>query len=42
MKINDIIHGFKIKRIAPAPNCASELIEMQHEKTGARLIWLNV
>ena len=40
MKINDIIHGFKIKRIAPAPNCASELIEMQHEKTGARLIWL--
>lgn len=40
MKINDIIHGFKINRIAPAPNCASELIEMQHEKTGARLIWL--
>ena len=40
MKINDIIHGFKINRIVPAPNCGSELVEMEHEKTGARLIWL--
>ncbi len=40
MKINDIIHGFRINRIVPAPNCGSELIEMQHEKTGARLVWL--
>ncbi len=40
MKINDIIHGFKIIRIVPAPNCGGELIEMQHEKTGARLVWL--
>lgn len=40
MNINDIIHGFKINRIVPAPNCASELIEMSHERTGARLVWL--
>ena len=40
MNLNDIIHGFKVTRIAPAPNCNSELIEMSHEKTGARLVWL--
>ena len=40
MNINDIIHGFKVTRIAPAPDCGSELIEMSHEKTGARLVWL--
>lgn len=40
MNINDTIHGFKITRIAPAADCGSELIEMRHEKTGARLVWL--
>lgn len=40
MNINDTIHGFKVTRIAPAPDCGSELIEMSHEKTGARLVWL--
>lgn len=40
MQINDIIHGFKVTRTAPAPNSGSELIEMEHEKTGARLVWL--
>ena len=40
MKVNDIIHGFTVTRTAPAPDCGSELIEMQHIKTGARLVWL--
>lgn len=40
MQINDNIHGFSVKRIVPAPNSGSELIEMCHDKTGARLIWL--
>lgn len=40
MNINDTIHGFKVERIAPAPDCGSELVEMRHEKTGARLVWL--
>ena len=40
MTINDTIHGFKVTRTAPAPDCGSELIEMCHEKTGARLVWL--
>ena len=40
MNINDTIHGFKVVRTAPAPDSGSELIEMIHEKTGARLIWM--
>lgn len=40
MNINDTIHGFSVTRIAPAPDCGSELIEMTHIKTGARLVWL--
>ena len=40
MNINDTIHGFRVTRTAPVPDCGSELIEMSHEKTGARLVWL--
>ncbi|HOA00581.1 insulinase family protein [Ruminococcus sp.] len=40
MNINDTIHGFTVTRTAPAPDCGSELIEMTHIKTGARLVWL--
>ncbi|MBR6968559.1 MAG: insulinase family protein [Ruminococcus sp.] len=40
MNINDVIHGFTVTRTAPAPDCGSELIEMRHEKTGAKLVWL--
>ncbi|MBP5579026.1 MAG: insulinase family protein [Ruminococcus sp.] len=40
MNINDTIHGFKVVRTAPAPDSGSQLIEMCHEKTGARLIWM--
>ena len=40
MQINDNIHGFTVTRITPAPNSGSELIEMKHDKTGAKLIWL--
>ncbi|WP_028519647.1 insulinase family protein [Ruminococcus flavefaciens] len=40
MNINDNVHGFTVTRTAPAPDCGSELIEMTHNKTGARLVWL--
>ena len=40
MKINDNIHGFTVTRTAPAPDSGSELIEMQHDRPGAKLIWL--
>ena len=40
MHINDNIHGFTVTRTVPAPNSGSELIEMRHDKTGAKLIWM--
>jgi len=40
MNISDNVHGFTVTRTAPAPDCGSELIEMTHNKTGARLVWL--
>ena len=40
MNINDNVHGFTVTRTAHAPDCGSELIEMTHNKTGARLVWL--
>ena len=40
MKINDSIHGFTVTRIQPVDIVSGELIEMSHEKSGARLAWL--
>ena len=41
MKINDTIHGFTVTNIRPAGSIAGDLIEMTHNKTGARLAWLD-
>ena len=40
MKINDIIHGFKVNNIRHLDEINGDLYEMSHLKTGARTIWL--
>lgn len=39
MNKNDLIHGFRVTNIRQAED--GEFVEMSHEKTGARLAWLN-
>ncbi|MDE5854604.1 MAG: insulinase family protein, partial [Ruminococcus sp.] len=41
MKINDKIHGFEVINIQSVESLEAELVEMCHEKTGAKLAWLN-
>lgn len=41
MKVNDKICGFEVVNIQSVKSLEAELIEMCHEKTGARLAWLN-
>ena len=40
MEINDRIHGFKVNRIRHFDEIKADMIEMLHEQTGARTIWL--
>lgn len=40
MKVNDCLHGFTVTRSESVDELSSQLIEMTHDKTGARLIWL--
>lgn len=41
MKINDVIHGFRIARVRPVSELHATLWEMTHEKTGAALCWVD-
>lgn len=41
MKINEIIHNFKITRARQSEELGGTLYEMEHTKTGAQLIWLD-
>lgn len=41
MLVNDLIHGFRVTRIRPVPDCTAALYEMEHEKSGAVLAWLD-
>lgn len=41
MKKNDMIHGFAIKNIRPLAELSGQIWEMEHEKSGARLVWLD-
>lgn len=41
MKTNDIIHNFKITQVRKSDELGGTLYEMEHEKTGAQLIWLD-
>ena len=40
MKVNDIMHGFKVNNIRHLDEINGDLYEMSHLKTGARTIWL--
>lgn len=40
MQLNDVINGFKVTRIRPVAEQNGTLIEMEHIKTGAQLVWL--
>lgn len=39
MKVNEIIHGFEVKRIRNLKDTGGTLIEMEHVKSGAQLIY---
>ena len=40
MKINDVIHGFRLVNIRDVSDISSTLYEFEHERTGARLAWM--
>ena len=41
MQINQLLHGFRVQRIRFSDELSGSMIEMTHEKTGARLFWLD-
>ncbi len=41
MKVNDIIHGFKVTGVRRSEELKGTLYEMEHVKTGALLAWLD-
>lgn len=41
MKVNEIIHGFRVENIRPITQAGGNAIEMKHEKSGARLLFLD-
>ena len=40
MQINDIVHGFRLVRREEVKETASTAYEFHHEKSGARLLYL--
>lgn len=40
MKINDLLHGFRVLRARELPDVAGTLYEMEYEKNGAKLCYL--
>ncbi len=41
MKINEIIQNFRVTAISHIDELAADLVQMEHEKSGARLVWLD-
>ena len=41
MKVNDLVHGFRVLRVREFEELGGRLWEMEHEKTGAKLCWLD-
>lgn len=41
MEKNTIMNGFKITNVRELPDVKGTLVEMEHEKTGAKLAWLD-
>ena len=40
MQVNDIIHGFQVKRVRSLEELGGDFYEMEHLRTGAQLSWL--
>ena len=36
--INDVVHGFKVKRMERVQEVASDVYELEHVQSGARLL----
>ena len=41
MQENERMHGFRVMRIRRAEDIRADMVEMEHEKTRAKLIWLD-
>ncbi len=41
MNVNDVIHGFRVLQMREFQELGGRLWQMEHEKTGARLCWLD-
>ena len=41
MKINDVIHGFRVDRVRKSDELGGSLWEMTYEKTGTQLVWMD-
>ena len=39
--INDVVHGFKVKRMERVQEVASDVYELEHVQSGARLLYLD-
>ena len=40
--INDVVHGFKVKRMERVQEVASDVYELEHVQSGARLLYLDI
>ena len=40
MQVNDVIHGFQVKRVRSLEELGGDFYEMEHLRTGAQLCWL--
>ncbi len=41
LKLNDIICGFRVTAVRPSAELGGTMYQMEHEKTGAQLIWMD-
>ncbi len=41
MKVNDVIHGFTVKRVRPLKELGGSIVEMTHDRTGMEVVWLD-
>ena len=41
MQIGSVIHGFRVTNVREFPEMEAKLWEMEHEKTGAQLVWVD-
>ena len=41
LEVNEVLHGFRVQRRVPLEELQGTLIQMEHETTGLKLIWLD-